>query len=174
MCVRNLRMADESSNSDLRIWKHSHGKDFTNPQRRVYRDRSVVTIHRNTKKRQGIAMLVGDFVYLTHGNDIQLLGQISSGLKKPQAQWVEREYVTVRTLQRRSGHFDGSPKWWAPNANMTCVKVPEHDLNLFEEQILIPFFDLRLRDLQQLPSASDYERIGKNEDRRTVGSMRRR
>ncbi len=148
-------MPDELSDGSLRIWKHSHGTDsLTKSQRDALRVRSVVTIYRNTRKGQGVdfrnEMSIGDFFYLTHGNDVQLLGQISSVLKKPRAKWVEREYVTIRTLQRQSGRFSGSPKWWAPNANMTCVQVPEHDLRLFEKQILLPFFRLRLRDIEQM------------------------
>jgi HNH endonuclease len=150
-------MADKPTEGNLRIWKHSHGgKDFTNLERGAYRERSVVTMHRNTKKGQGIAfrteMSIGDFFYLTHGNDVQLFGQISSVLRKPRAEWVEREYVTIRTLQRRSGNFSGSRKWWTPNFNMTCVKVPELELKLFEKQLLFPFFQLHLRDLEQLPN----------------------
>jgi HNH endonuclease len=150
-------MADQLSDGSLRIWKHSHGKGFTDSERDAYRERSVLTIYRTTRKGQGAAfrteMSFGDFFYLTHGNDIQLFGQISSVLKQPRAEWVEREYVTIRNLQHQSGHFRGSPKWWAPNANMTCVKVPERELKLFEKEILFPYFRLRLRDLEQLPCA---------------------
>jgi len=151
-------MAAKPTEGNLRIWKLSHGrKDFTNSERRTYRERSVVTIYRTTRKGQGAAfrseMSYGDFFYLTHGNDVQLFGQISSVLKHPRAEWVEREYVTIRNLQRQSGHFTGSPKWWAPNANTTCVRVPDDELKQFEKEILFPFFRLRLHDLEQLPSA---------------------
>jgi hypothetical protein len=149
-------MTDELSNEILRIWKHSHGKG-TQSKRDALRERSVITIHRDTGTGQGSAfrteMSVGDFFYLTHGNDVQLFGQISSDLKKAQAKWVEREYITIRTIQRRSGHFTGSPRWWAPNANKTCIRVPRHHLGLFEKQVLIPYFRLRLRDLERMPWA---------------------
>jgi len=151
-------MADKLTEGNLRIWKHSHGrKDFTNQQRGDCRKRSVVTIHRKTKKGQGIAfrteMSIGDFFYLTHGNNVHLFGQISSALSNSRrAGWVEREYVTIRTLQRRSGHFSGSRKGWTPRFNSTCKKVPELELKLFEKQLLFPFFGLRLRDLEQLPN----------------------
>jgi hypothetical protein len=98
-------------------------------------------------------MSVGDFFYLTHGNDIQLFGRISSVVINPRARWIEREYVTVRTRQSKSGHFDGVRRGWAPNSNTTCRQVPEHQLNLFERQLLSPFFRLRLYDLKQLRTA---------------------
>lgn len=98
-------------------------------------------------------MCVGDFFYLTHGNDVQLFGQISSAVKRPRAEWIEREYITIRALQCRSGRFTGSPRWWAPNANTTCERVKEQHLRLFEKQVLFHFFRLRLRDLEQLRSA---------------------
>jgi len=147
-------MADKPSDSYLRIWKHSHGKDFSEAERDKYRSRSVLTLYRDTRKGQGTAfrteMPIGDFFYLTHGNNVRLFGQISSVLKKRRANWVEREYITIRPLQRQSGHYSGSPKWWAPNGNTTCRLVPNHDLKLFEKQVLLPFFRMRLRDLEQL------------------------
>src|ERR1700690_4255685 len=147
-------MADKPREESLRIWKHSHGIGFTKSKLDALRKRSVVTIYRDTRKGQGAEfrteMSIGDFFYLTHGNDVQLFGQISSALKKPRADWVEREYVTIRILQRQSGHFKGSPRWWAPNANTTCQMVSKRHLRLFEKQLLIPFFRLRLRDLEHL------------------------
>jgi len=150
-------MAGKSIGGSLRIWKHSHGTNsFTTTECDKYREQNLITIYRDTRKGQGLAfrteMSIGDFFYLTHGNDVQLFGQISSVLKRSRAEWVEREYVTIRTLQRRSGHFRGPRKWWAPNANMTCVRVPEHDMIAFEKTLLLPFFRLRLGDLESLPS----------------------
>jgi len=37
-------------------------------------------------------------------------------------------------------------KWWSPNHRSTFIKVPEHELSMFEEEILIPFFGLHLKD----------------------------
>jgi hypothetical protein len=158
MGARISRMAGKLVGGGLRIWKHSHGTNsFTKAECDTYRQQNVITIYRETRKGQGVAfrteMSVGDFFYLTHGNDVQLFGQITSALKRPRAEWVEREYVTIRSLQSRSGHFRGSPKWWAPNANMTCVRIPEHDLMVFEKTLLLPFFQLRSSDLENLPSA---------------------
>ena len=143
---------------ELRIWKHSHGTDATGLprlERESCRRRSVITIFRNTGKGQGEAfrekMFPGDFVYLCHGNDVQLFGQVTSDLKKLQSRWVEREYLTIKLCQRNISRFNGSRKWWTPNVNTTCARVPEDEFRLFERQILLPFFKLRISDLEQLP-----------------------
>lgn len=142
----------------LRIWKHSHGTDatgLTELESQSCRQRSVITIYRNTGKGQGSAfrkvMIPGDFVYLCYGNDVQLFGQVTSGLKKPRAKWVEREYLTIKLRQRQQSRFVGPRKWWAPNVRTTCVRVPENEFMLFERHILLPFFKLHISDLAQLP-----------------------
>jgi hypothetical protein len=136
----------------LRIWKHSHGYFENDLDRTRYEQRQIITLHKNTRKGQAAAfkeeMLTGDFVYLCHGNKVQLLGQITSGLLKATARWPERKYRVVEKCQRRNSRFDGRQKKWTPNYNSTCALVPTNDLLDFEQSILLPFFGLRLTDLQ--------------------------
>jgi hypothetical protein len=143
----------DSSQAELRIWKHSHGTPMSSEEQTRLRNRSVLTIYRDTKKRQGenfrLKMRSEDFFYLCHGNDVQLFGQVVSSLEKPDASWVERRYRLIRPCRRKSSKFGGPKTHWAPNANSTSKLVPQKDLILFEEMILIPFFNLSLNELRE-------------------------
>jgi hypothetical protein len=139
--------------SELRIWKHSHGTNsLTRQERENYRNKSVLTIYRDTGKRQGenfrAKMRLGDFFYLCHGNNLELFGQVVSGLEKSNSRWVERRYRIICKCPKGL-KFNGPKKYWAPNANSTSKLVPQNELALFEKRILIPFFSLRLADLRR-------------------------
>lgn len=141
---------------DLRIWKHSHGgrsSQERDKEREKLRKRSVITLFEDTAKEQGLAfreqMRPGDFLYLCHGNRVQLFGQITSNFRKAsKKRWVEREYRVVKDCSSKASRFSGPQKKWTPNFNSTCALVPLGDLSQFERNILVPFFRLRLRDLK--------------------------
>jgi hypothetical protein len=138
---------------NLRIWKHSHGgHSFENEKERErYKQRRVITLSKKTGKGQALAfkeeMLPRDFVYLCHQNRVQLLGQLTSDLQKASAKWPERKYRIIKDCAPDS-KFAGPQKKWTPNFNSTCALVPSDELPHFEQRILVPFFGLRLRDLQ--------------------------
>jgi hypothetical protein len=139
---------------NLRIWKHSHGGDsFENElERKSYKQRRIITLHKNTGKGQGTAfkeeMQPGDFVYICHGNSVQLLGQITSDILKVSAKWPERRYRVIGESRTSNSRYDGRQRKWTPNYNSTCALVPTDAMPEFERSILYPFFGLRLGELQ--------------------------
>ena len=153
----------------LRIWKHSHGGGSSEGKaedREKLRRRLVITLFRDTGKKQGLAfreqMLPGDFFYLCYRNKVQLLGQITSDARPASKKgWVERKYSVVKESSNQLSQFAGPQKKWTPNFNSTCALVPAEELNQFEREILMPFFKTRLRDIErQVPE----ETIGPEEE----------
>lgn len=94
-------------------------------------------------------MQPGDYFYLCHGNDVQLFGQIISGIEKLDSKWVERHYRSIRTCQRKNSAYNGPKKYWAPNANSTSKLVPTGELDTFERLILMRFFRFSLDGLRR-------------------------
>jgi len=144
----------------MRYWKISHGrKDFTSEQRKTYLEQHTIHVHRDTKKGQGQAFATilkeADLFYLCHGNDggIQLLGRIS-GPPTPSPhgeEWLQRTYDVVLNAVNPSANYTGIKKGWSPNYNSTCMVVPDNELGLFESEILEPYFDKHLVDIQESP-----------------------
>jgi hypothetical protein len=140
----------------MRYWKVSHGKaDFTAEQRRTYLEQHTLHVHKNTKKGQGAefstVMKEGDLFYLCHGNDdgIRVFGRVTgpAGPSPHGDGWLQRKYDVVFDGIKPSAKYTGVQKGWAPNYNSTCMAVPEHELKLFESEILEPFFGKRLTDI---------------------------
>lgn len=92
---------------------------------------------------------IGDYFYLTHGNQgIYLLGQFSGPANIFSARgkgWADRPFRLIR-LAERIRPYKGPKKWWTPNENSTFIRVPDHEIGLFEELILSPHFGMRLKD----------------------------
>jgi len=138
-----------------KIWKISHGDNSFTPQEwKDYLARSVVSVHRDTKKSQGDAfaeeMTPGDYFYLCHGNveGIVLFGRITSEATTGVADedWLERSYEVIKRLDPPK-RYQGIKKGWAPNYNSTVKQVKLNELGLFEAQILKKYFGLTLADL---------------------------
>jgi hypothetical protein len=90
----------------LRIWKHSHGTKKTSgwedDEREEFEADSILTIGNALDPLQVKhfkEMRRGDFFYLCHGNDIQLLGQVASDVLNYRARCLTRKYMTVRRLE---------------------------------------------------------------------------
>ena len=138
----------------IRIWKISHGRNnFSKESRHEYLNSKKIVVHEKTKKSQGENFMndikIGDYFYLCHGNDegVILLGQITSDFKKEDDEgWLYREYEPIIKLEKPK-HYDGVKKSWAPNFNSTVSRVYPKELNLFEREILIPFFGIELQNI---------------------------
>lgn len=143
------------------FWKISHGPDFiSGKEAELFEQRNVIVADRMTKAKglsqiaqgQNFAehMHTGDYFYVCRGNSIRLLGRLESEeiRENPEkkAPWLERSYARVRTSVDQSP-YTGLQKWWTPNDNSTCIRVPETELELFEKQILTPYFQLTLQEL---------------------------
>jgi len=136
------------------VWKVSHGKsEFTKEEREQCLNENLALVDRMTGKRQGAAfesdMQVGDIIYLCHGNDagIKVLGKIVSGAEIYEGNWLQREYKVLRKSLKPDEKYTGQRRGWSPNYNSTCFDVPDGELELFEHEILKPFFDTTLGDI---------------------------
>jgi GTPase subunit of restriction endonuclease len=142
----------------LRIWKVSHGNNgsFTNEERQKYLDQQVIVVHESTGRSQGSSFVreaqIGDYFYLCFGNlGIQLLGRIlgeSVPCDSKDDGWMQRNYEIIQESTKQNIPYADIIKGWTPNYNSTFTMVPKDDFNLFEEKILIPYFDLHISDLQ--------------------------
>lgn len=154
----NLEHAEEPMSSPPNFWKLSQGKDFNLAEVLDSIADGLVYVHRGTKakgiskKSQGrnfADATVGDYFYLTHGNNfVCLLGQFTGPPNFISAKgpgWLDRPFRHIRSSKLKDS-YGGPTKWWTPNENSTFVAVPPDELALFEELILTPYFDLGLAD----------------------------
>ena len=157
----DLSKVDLYANPVPHFWKISHGNDcISETQAASFDKRRVIVVHKDTaakgkaKVSQGEyfmdTMKKGDFFYLCRGNSIRLLGRINSdevneNLEK-QDGWCERSY-TIITESRDTTAYTGDKKWWTPNDNSTCISVPDSEMQLFEDYILKPYFNLTKEEL---------------------------
>lgn len=142
-----------------RFWKVSQGgNDFSAQDALLSIEQGLVCVHGETLPKGGAATSqgedfinasIGDYFYLTHANKgIYILGQFSGPPNIFSARgdgWVDRPFRLIRAATEVKA-YDGVDKWWAPNNNSTFCRVPDHELKLFEEHILLPHFGIRLSD----------------------------
>ena len=119
-------------------------------------DRHVACMHKDTRAKgttttsQGEEFInaeVGDYVYLTHGNQgVYLLGQFLGPVNIFSSRgkgWVERDYRVIRHSKIREP-YTGAHKWWTPMDRSTFVQVPVAEHQMFEQLILRPYFHIDL------------------------------
>jgi hypothetical protein len=138
------------------IWKISHGNngDFEDAEREQYLNQKIVTVHKDTAKKQGInfsdKMKVGDFFYLCYGGrEIKLLGIITSEARPLGGKndgWLERSYEIIKE-SINIDRYTGASKGWSPNYNSTCMAVKDDQFTVFEKELLLPYFSLKVDDL---------------------------
>ncbi len=144
------------------IWKISHG-GIPDEKRMLFREQNLAVVHGTTRAKgvskvgQGQsfrdAIKKGDFFYLCYGNRIQLLGQFLTDtaeyceeMDEIEEGWYERKYSVIAE-SNDSTPYTEVKKWWTPNDNSTCIRVPDAEKQQFEELILQPYFDMTIADL---------------------------
>ena len=159
------------------FWKISHGTDcISDLEVKNFEEKGVIVVHKDTpakaksKVSQGEDFIKnikkGDYFYLCRGNSIRLLGCISSDEvrdnKDKNDGWCERDYIIIAKSSDVSP-YTGNQKWWTPNDNSTCICIQNTELSLFEDYILIPYFNTTVNNLlQNVESNKKYtkEKIG--------------
>jgi 5-methylcytosine-specific restriction enzyme B len=143
------------------IWKISHGTESTgisNTYKKRFLERNIIVVHGTTKAKGGslvtqgesfmYSMKKGDYFYLCFGNEVKLLGRVTSDSiienSEMTNQWYERPYEIIKESVSDKP-YTGEEKWWTPNHNSTCIKVD--DLEAFEELILKPYFEMEISTL---------------------------
>ena len=146
----------EEWDMQIRFWKLSQGGDFLGQDTLQSIEQRLVYVHSKTKA-QGISSTtqgedfinaqIGDYFYLTHGNKgVYIIGQFSGPpnfINSFGDGWADRPFRFIRAAVEVKPYI-GPDKWWAPNHLSTFVRVPDHELQLFEESILVPHFGIRL------------------------------
>lgn len=147
----------KTNDDKVNIWKISHGYNgsFTEEERGKLLDIGVVTVYDTTGRGQGYefehGIKIGDYFYLCYGNNgIKLLGKFTSIAtqleSKPQG-WLKRSYEVVAYSKHTENKYTFSKKAWTPNYNSTAWCVPKNDYMEFEQNILIPCFGIKIKEL---------------------------
>ncbi|MEI6746021.1 MAG: hypothetical protein WCL34_08675 [Methylococcaceae bacterium] len=113
----------------------------------VHKDTPAKGTSNTTQVEDFIYAPIGDYFYLTHGNQgIYLIGQFSGAanlFSKYGDGWLERPFKFIfASVTGKS--YSGEHKWWSPNDHSTFTRVNDADLGLFEQEILKPHFGLNL------------------------------
>jgi hypothetical protein len=140
------------------FWKLSQGKDFCYADIIESIARGLVYVHKDTSAKGGagttqahdfINAPIGDYFYLTHGNQgMFLIGQFSGSanlFSKYREGWLERPYKFIAPAISNQS-YSGQNKWWSPQHNSTFTKIKDDEIGLFEQEILIPHFEIKLAD----------------------------
>lgn len=142
-----------------KFWKLSQGVGHFSYQEMLDSIESgLVYVHQDTKakaissKSQALKFIeapIGDYFYLTHGNNgVYLLGQFSGAANIFSLKgngWLDRPFRLIRSSIKRDC-YKGAHKWWAPSDNSTFTVVPNDELAQFEKEILSPYFEIKLKD----------------------------
>ncbi len=143
------------------IWKLSHGgSSFSTAELSELKQQHLAVVHKNTGKDQGkhfIDAPVGTLFYLCHGNSMQLLARLTSAAEpspREDGNWVQRHYEILKNALK-SDSFDAHSENWTPRGNSTFWQVPKDKLLKFENELLQPYFGLRLEELDGLTPIDD-------------------
>lgn len=155
-----------------RLWKVSHGKDFTEEEVTNCLNDSYVTVHKNTSAKgvssipQGQAFTnevkPGDLFYLCRANQrFLLIGEFTSDpIEIDEEGWAWRKYKQLY-LPINNDKYNGPSKWWTPNNNSTFIEIKESEYSDFEKLILKPFFGIDLKTLNLNEGENAMDNTGK-------------
>ena len=144
------------ANETKAIWKVSHGfVPINEEQSKWLDDNHLLSVHEGTGKGQGekfqTKIKIGDIVSLSRSGYLKALVEVTSDVITKEdspldAEWLLREYKVLKWLPDLQ-KYDGKTKGWSPNYNSTVGIVLRRDFELFEAEILQPFFQIKLSDL---------------------------
>lgn len=138
------------------IWKVSHGFTAINEEQSKWLDDNhLLTVHSETGKGQGdkfqTKIKIGDVISLSRSGYLKALVEVTSDVLTKEdtpldSEWSLREYKVLKWLPEMK-KYNGKTKGWSPNYNSTVGIVLRSDYDLFESEILQPFFEMNLNDL---------------------------
>lgn len=139
----------------VRIWKVSHSpKVLKDSELEWLSDNQLLGLHQNTGNGSVPCfekMSKGDIVSLGYGNTVFKLVRITSDIEIQSdsplgEEWLLRRYDVIKELEEPT-RYDGRHTRWSPRFSGTSWEVPEKEYPLFEQEILVPYFDLTLSDI---------------------------
>ena len=143
---------------DENIYKISMGINEINDKSFAYfNGQTLIAVHKNTKAKgrskitQGEIfskeMKIGDYFYLCRSNqNLEVIGKIIGQAKECKYDdlgsngWLQRPYKIIAEAVN-SAPYNGDEKWWAPNANSTCMQVPRDKIEIANTSLFKPFFN---------------------------------
>jgi 5-methylcytosine-specific restriction protein B len=146
---------DNTYANNTRIWKVSHSPSVLDAQQLEWlSDNELLAIHKDTGNGSVPCfkqMSEGDVVSLGYGGQVVRLVQVTSGIEtNPDSplgdEWLLRSYDTIKGLDKPV-KYKGEHKRWSPRFNGTSWEVPTNEYSMFEQEILVPYYDLTLKDL---------------------------
>ena len=144
------------ANQTTAIWKVSHGfAQISEEQSKWLDDNHLLSVHSETGKGQGdkfqTKIKIGDIVSLSRSGYLKALVEVTSDVITKEdspldREWLLREYKVLKWLPDLQ-KYHGKTKGWSPNYNSTVGIVLRRDFELFETEILQPFFQMNLSHL---------------------------
>lgn len=121
-----------------------------------FNERNLIVVNGSTKAKgvssesQGDTfskqMKIGDYFYLCRGNNnMEIIGKICSDAVECELEehgvdgWLQRYYEIVSDAIKEDPYKNVN-KWWSPNNNSTCVKIPKSEIDLANRTLFAPFF----------------------------------
>jgi len=136
------------------IWKVSHGiNDISAELSNWLDEHNYVSVHEDTKKGQAkhfnSTMAIGDLVYICRSGVVAALVRVTSDVLTDvecplSEEWMIRSYENIYRLPEPKKYSSDFKRGWTPNYNNTVYMVNKEDLSLFEQEILVPYFDRKL------------------------------
>ena len=162
-------MAYQRKAGDKRtIWRINHGaKFFSEDEWSLFLEQKVIVVAGTPEVEKLTAMRRDDYFYLHHGNKsaggqgMKLIGKIIDDEPEPcptKAEWFQRKYEMLFPVDGMplSGKFyKGAEKGYAPNflgcsGTATIYEIPQYQAKDFENNILVPFFNIEIKNLTGL------------------------
>lgn len=170
--VHHIRL--ESSESVFKVSMSNKAGEISEEAFSYLNDKNLIVVHGDTKAKgvssasQGETfsdqMKIGDYFYLCRGNsNMELVGKVSGNPIACEIEeygddgWLQRPYEIISEAIREDS-YDGVNKWWTPNNNSTCIKIPGSEIELANKVFFLPFFNTSFEyERQPFPEKNDKE-----------------
>jgi hypothetical protein len=122
-----------------------------------FNEKNLIVVHGSTKAK-GVSsesqgdifskqMKLGDYFYLCRGNsNMEIIGKVVGNAVECENEeygndgWLQRPYEIVSEAIKEDSYKDVN-KWWSPNNNSTCVKIPRSEIELANKVLFTPFYN---------------------------------
>jgi 5-methylcytosine-specific restriction endonuclease McrBC GTP-binding regulatory subunit McrB len=139
-----------------------------------FNERNLIVIHGGTKAK-GVSsesqgdifskqMKIGDYFYLCRGNsNMEIIGKVVGDAVECENEeygddgWLQRSYEIVSEAINEDSYKDVN-KWWSPNNNSTCVKIPRSEMELANKVLFMPYFNTNFEYKEVISSDSNKPR----------------
>ena len=138
-----------------RIWKVSHSPTVLKAEELEWlSENELLAVHKDTGNGSVPCfkqMTSGDIVSLGYGNQVVRLVRVVSEIETVSDsplgdEWLLRSYEVIKCLDKPV-KYKGEHKRWSPRFPGTSWEVPTNEYLMFEQEILVPYYHLTLKEL---------------------------